>query len=249
MLFRSRRREHGSSRADAARLLQQFVRNDELRRAPQAPPSTVRELERWQHERLAHTYADLRASPRYRPAIDFFLNDLFGSKSFDLADHHIEHIYPVMVRLLPADVLDTVAKAVEFDVLTRECDMRMLRALTDELGITNGIDTETYVEAYRRCGNYEQRRRQIELIRMVGSDLDLLVNRRWVNTALRLARRPARMAGLGELQNFLERGFDAFRTMGGAAQFLDTVERREKRIMDRIFEGHPRPFDLDAGGL
>jgi hypothetical protein len=59
---------------------------------------------------------------------------------------------------------------------------------------------------------------------------------------LALAAKPARVAGFGELQEFLERGFDAFRHMGGAAEFLQTVETREKAILERLFAGHPRPF-------
>jgi hypothetical protein len=62
--------------------------------------------------------------------------------------------------------------------------------------------------------------------------------------ALRLARRPARAGGFGQLQDFLERGFSAFKQMGGAAEFLATIERRETRILERLFAGTARPFDL-----
>ncbi len=37
-------------------------------------------LQRWQSARLARTYADLLASPRYRPAAAFFLDELYGSR-------------------------------------------------------------------------------------------------------------------------------------------------------------------------
>ena len=58
-------------------------------------------------------------------------------------------------------------------------------------------------------------------------------------------RRPARLAGFGELQDFLERGFRAFRHMEDASEFLDTIERRETQILDRIYARHPHPFDLE----
>ena len=32
--------------------------------------------------------------------------------------------------------------------------------------------------------------------------------------------------------------------MKGAAEFLETVDRRETTILDRIFAGNPEPFDL-----
>ena len=39
---------------------------------------------------------------------------------------------------------------------------------------------------------------------------------------------------MSALQDFLERGFAAFRTMNGAATFLATIEERETRIMEAI---------------
>lgn len=234
-------------RQRAARLLEEFIRNNELLSDPTPPgvPSAVRlSLEQWQRERLVRTYSDLRGHPHYGPAVAFFLNDLYGSKNFHLHEHHVEHIYPVMVRLLPGDVLNTVAQAIEFDILTRELDVRMMRVLAEELGVTNGIGEEVYSEAYRRCGDYERRLRQIELVHEVGRDLDVLVHKPLVYGALRVARTPARLAGLGDLQDFLERGFSAFRNMRGAQGLLDTIAQREKTILDRIYEKHPRPFDV-----
>ncbi len=239
--------DHRQKRQRAARLLEKYIRNDALLRGPELSPeseSVRRSLERWQRERLVRTYADLRRHSRYGPAVEFFLDDLYGPKNFQLHEHHFDHIYPVMVRLLPSDVLNTVAQAVEFDALTGELDMDLLRVLVEDLGVTNGISEDAYAEAYRRCDNYDRRLRQIELVREVGADLDHLVHKRLVHAALRLARGPARLAGLGDLQDFLERGFTAFRNMRGADRLLDTIVQREKTILNRIYDRHPQPFDL-----
>jgi hypothetical protein len=59
---------------------------------------------------------------------------------------------------------------------------------------------------------------------------------------LKLMRRPARMAGLADLQDFLERGFTAFRAMQGADEFLAVVKERETRILNRLFSGAAKPF-------
>jgi hypothetical protein len=50
------------------------------------------------------------------------------------------------------------------------------------------------------------------------------------------------MAGMEDLQLFLERGFEAFRHMGGATHFLSTIAQRETAILNRLFSGHPSPF-------
>jgi hypothetical protein len=49
------------------------------------------------------------------------------------------------------------------------------------------------------------------------------------------------------LQEFLERGLDAFEAMHGATEFLGTVRARERRAMERLFAGAADPFEFDAG--
>lgn len=200
-------------------------------------------LRRWQSQRLARTYADLLASERYRPAAEFFLSDLYGEKDFTRRDENIERMYPAMVKMLPDAALHTIALAVELHVLSAELDQALCEVLTGELGVRDRVSESQYVEAFRRCANLRQRRRQVDLMRRVGEDLDYVVQKPLVQQVLRLARKPAQVAGFGELHDFLDRGFNAFRHMRGAEEFLETIVAREIRIMDRIFEGHPRPFE------
>ena len=47
---------------------------------------------------------------------------------------------------------------------------------------------------------------------------------------------------MSALQDFLERGFAAFRGMGGADTFLQTIETRETQIMEAIVDGASDPF-------
>jgi hypothetical protein len=77
---------------------------------------------------------------------------------------------------------------------------------------------------------------------VVGMALDRYVHKRMVRSSLVLMRQPARMAGLGALQDFLERGFGAFRTMKGATVFLATVHERETALHEAIVGGSVDPF-------
>ena len=63
-----------------------------------------------------------------------------------------------------------------------------------------------------------------------------------VRGAVAMMRRPARLAGYARLHDFLERGFDAFGRMGGADEFLATIERRETAILEAIVGGACDPF-------
>ncbi|HEX9180433.1 MAG TPA: hypothetical protein VF859_08575 [Burkholderiales bacterium] len=231
---------------DGAELLKtQIERNRAYRQAHAGDHALGRSLQvlrRWQAQRLARTYADLLASARYRPAAEFFLTDLYGEKDFSRRDENVERMYPAMVKMLPDPALHTIALAVELHVLSAELDRALCEVLTGELGIKERITESQYAEGFRRCANLNQRQRQVELMRRVGEDLDAVVRKPMIQQILRIARKPAEIAGFGELHDFLERGFTAFHHMGGAEEFLETIVTREVRIMDRIFEGHPRPF-------
>lgn len=52
---------------------------------------------------------------------------------------------------------------------------------------------------------------------------------------------PAHLAGLGELHAFLERGFEAFRSMRDASEFLETIVERERAVAAAIFAGSALP--------
>jgi len=234
---------------DGAELLRlQIERNRAYREAhagDRPPGRALQVLRRWQAQRLARSYADLLASERYRPAAEFFLTDLYGEKDFTKRDQDVERMYPSMVKVLPDAALHTIALAVEVDVLSAELDQALWEVLTGELGVKERITEAQYAEGFRRCANLPQRRRQVQLIRRVGDDLDAVVAKPMLYQVLKLARKPAQMAGFAELHDFLERGFSAFRHMGGAEEFLETIVSRETRLLERIFSGHPRPFEAD----
>lgn len=231
----------------AARFLEHLERARQLRRevvngGGLTPAQEA--LSHWQTTRLANTYADFAAEPRFRPAIGFFLEDLYGTKDFAQRDADIERVYPIMVRVLSENAMHSLSLAVELHALTQQLDSRMLQVLHDELDTPLGepgvaLDKETYAEAYRRCGNTDARRRQIDLVVECGAMLGEVVHHPVIYVTARLARRPAKAAGFGELQDFIERGLSAFRRMKDATPFLAAIEHRETAILEQIVSGAP----------
>ncbi|RZA18147.1 MAG: hypothetical protein EOP93_11915 [Lysobacteraceae bacterium] len=63
-----------------------------------------------------------------------------------------------------------------------------------------------------------------------------------VGALLKISRLPARSMGFGELQGFLERGFDSFGKLGDAGAFLADIRGNETRVMQRLFAGEADPF-------
>ena len=230
----------------AARLLEQLQRSHSFHSA--GANGVERELgvlRGWQSARLARTYADLLSSPRYRPAAEFFLDELYGDRDLRQREHELARIVPAMTHILPADTLHTVALALELNALSHELDAQLTRILVAEFAFRDAVNEAAYIAAYRRCANYEQRRHQIDLVERLGRDLQGIVRKRLIQAALTVARAPARLAGLGELHRFLETGFRAFRHMDAdAAIFVTTVVSRERAILERIRAGHPQPLEL-----
>jgi hypothetical protein len=219
-------------------LLAELERSAALRAqfAEDASFSELRALpRRWQAARLAHTHQDLLESHRFHDAAEFFIVDLYGPK--DLSQHieDVRRILPLMTKVLPEYGLTTVARAVELNVLSESFDGAMVEALgADAATIT---DT-TYAAAYRRVGRAGDRKRQIALVALLGEALDKLTHQRFTGAALRMMRGPAKAAGLGQLQGFLERGYAAFGAMrGGAGEFVSIIVGRERSIVKGLLAG------------
>lgn len=196
---------------------------------------TTAQLERWQKRRLQETYADFSAQERYRRATRFFTEELYAPSNLSQRDQDLRAMTPSMIRLLPHTAVETVCQAMELQVGTLCLDLRMARELR-----RRGIDparmsVQEYGECYRACGRREEREDQLVLLLTVGRALEALVHRPLIYSALKMARWPAQLAGLGELQTFLEHGFEAFRRMHGSATFLSAIERRETALIERLF--------------
>lgn len=204
-------------------------------------------LRGWQADRLAATYRDLLDSARYRDAARFFLTDLYGPKDFSERDHEVERILPTMSATLPASGIRTIALAIEVDALSEELDAAMVAELRNARAMAK-ITGKAYAEAYRRCGRRDHRELQLKLIGEIGEALAALTRKPFVHAALRLMRGPAKLAGLAELHQFLEDGYDAFHRMGDPTEFLETVATREEIILRQLFDGAPRPFDIPGAG-
>jgi hypothetical protein len=207
-------------------------------------------LRAFQAQRLERTYPDLLTSPRYAPAASFFLSDLYGAKDVTARDEGVARILPMLVRIMPAAALDTIAHAMELDALSERLDLAVVGELRrrDPSG-TAAITDAAYAAAYRAAGTRADRERQIALTVEIGLALDRLAHKPLLGGALRVMEVPARNAGLGALHDFLARGLKAFKHIRGAEAFLQIIEARERLINDRIYAGIPEPLDLRPSDL
>lgn len=192
----------------------------------------VAAVKAFQHRRFAQSYADLLGDSRYARAATFFLEDLYGPADFSERDTQFVRIVPALVRMFPREIVGTVADLAALHALSERLDSATARALA-----ASAVDARRYAEAWRAVGEPEAREQQIALMLAVGTALDKYTRNPLLRNSLRLMRSPAKAAGLGALQHFLETGFDTFRAMRGAEEFLRTIAQRERELAARLFSG------------
>ncbi len=223
-------------------LVRELARVSRLHEERGANPILAGALERvaaWQALRLARVYRDLATQPRYAAAVAFFQTDLYGSADYSQRDADLARVVPMMAKMLPARVIATIAQAMELNALSQELDRALLARLPRADGY---FSVAEYCKAYRRMGNRPARERQIRLIAEIGTAIDGYVTKPLIRAALVMMRQPARLAGLSQLHDFLERGFNAFHRMAGGKEFVATIVARETALMDAIFAGDTAPF-------
>ncbi len=241
---------------DAARLLTSLrasMAHHEIVESKQLSP-LIAYLSAWQSLRLSRTHADMLRDARFSLGCRFFLDDIYAPKDFSQRDYDGHRIYNFMNRFLPEATLAPLAMALEVNSLTQQLDLALAQTMRDHLGVIDRFDRAQYEQAYRLCDNYDTRARQIRLIVAVGGQLERVRRVPFVQTTLRLARGPAHRLDWHEMQDFLERGYVAWKSIREPETFLANIRQREMAILDRIYGvagGAPEsnPFLVSDGGV
>lgn len=207
--------------------------------------AAVTALQQAQIARLRMTHAEELADARYRPITEFFLSEIYTGLDIEELAREIEKALPVATRMLPDSVMRTAAIAVELNALTGELDEEVALDLLAH-GLAASPSDADIVAAYRRCGHFDERREQMRLLRELGLGLDRYVRSRLITATFKMAARPARMAGLGGLYDFMGQGFAVMKPMKSVADFLDIFIGREQRILDLLENSSDDPFACET---
>lgn len=200
--------------------------------------AAVHAVKALQARRFAGTYADLLAGGQFQAPARFFLDELYGDHDFTRRDAGFMRIAGAIERFFPAQVVATATALAELHAMTETLDHAMGEAWAS--GPAGRGDARAYVDAWRITGQRAQREAQLRTVLTIGQEMTRLTRTRGLRMALRLMRAPAEAAGLGDLQAFLESGFDTFGEMahrpGAAEAFLATVAEREAALIDSLFD-------------
>ncbi len=197
----------------------------------------VSEVKGWQARRFSATYIDLLRAAQYQAAARFFLEELYSTKDYATRDAQFARIASALERLFPQQVVQTAVSLAQLHGLTETLDLAMAQQWLSHEGLP---DTPRYIAAWRAVGRRPDRLAQLETVLQVGHELDRLTRTPGLRLMLKMMRKPANVAGLGALQQFLELGFDTFAAMGrqgtGPHYFLATVQVRENHLFELLFD-------------
>lgn len=221
-------------KAHAAAILASLAaveRERERRMGDVALAQRVTAVKTYQQARFRLTHADFLGNARYAAVARFFLEELYGPDDFAQRNAQFVRIVPALVRIFPPEIVATVGELAELHALSESLDTALAQALPSAR-----LDAKAYVAAWRSAGRTQDRERQVALTLVIGTALDRYTRMPVLTTSLRLMRGPASAAGLSELQAFLERGFETFKNMGGATDFLQAIGERERALVAQLFD-------------
>lgn len=194
----------------------------------------VHEIKQLQARRFRATYSDFLADGRHATATRFFLEELYGEHDFRERDRQFGRIAGALERLFPEAVAQLAVDLAETHALTETLDHQLA---THWMAQDPATPVATrYTQSWRLTGQPLQRERQLVVVLHMGTELQRLTRMTTLRVALKMMRRPAQVAGLDALQQFLERGFDAFAIMGDATRFLLAIQQRERHWIRTLFD-------------
>ena len=190
---------------------------------------TIKAVQSWQCKRLLASHQDLYQQKRFKPAVEFFVNELYGPNDFSQRDDDIARVVPKMSKFLPEKALQSLASALHLNTLSFELDFELARKL-----VNSDINCNSYAAAYFECDNLITRQQQIDYIATLGSDLADVVKMKGIASLLFISRKPAKLAGVLALHEFLEKGFKSFKNLGNVDDFVIPIVNKERQIMQQL---------------
>jgi hypothetical protein len=214
----------------------------DLRSSANAQPelqAAVAKIKQIQAQRFVDTYPDLLSSVDCSACAQFFLQELYGARDFSERDTQFARIAGAIELTFPKKVVHIAVTLAQLHSVTEELDQAMAQhwCLNRERS-----ERLRYQQAWLAVGQRERREWQLATVLLLGEALSEMTRKRGIRLMLKMMRRPAELAGLGALQQFLESGFDHFAGLAkdsrAVATFLDTIRERESIWIADLFAGN-----------
>lgn len=196
-------------------------------------------LKQWQHQRMQITYATLLKDRSTADLVSYFLEDIY--KGIDLSDiaRSLSKSLGIAGKLFTD--LSLIRLALAFNTLNGEIDQRVTEILSPQC--LTQLTEEEYVKACEEAAVIEDHLTSIALIGEFAVGLDATVHNPVVYGAFKVAKLPAKLAGLGNLYGLLDKGFSAIRAMPEAEATIQRIVSHETWVHQRM-KDHVSPCFL-----
>ncbi|WP_298819274.1 FFLEELY motif protein [Chloroflexus sp.] len=191
-------------------------------------------LQIFQSNRLRRDYQDLSEIPEYEPLGEFFFNEMYGPRDFSQRDQEGRRLQHFL-GMLPGVHLRDLEEVLELLDLTYQLDDDLAR-LMQAAQVGTDFDETTYEHFYRLADRYDERLRQLTLIRSSLYNVFRLSRSSMLGMALRRSHFIARLAGIGHVHTFLRRGYEALQHLAAIDHFAETIYQRELDRLNRIYQ-------------
>lgn len=188
----------------------------------------------WQLDYMLPFFADLHELDGYAEAIDFTISDLAGI-GISSRDRDLARVAPLITAMLPFQALSTVAAAAQMNARVLKINLAICRGLFVGDELPASITERDYCVACRGASSLEECVELVHLIADLGGTLKTLVKMPMIGMTLRAMSAPARAAGFGSLQRFLETGYRTFRQIPDIDLFLAEIRKRMTGTFARIY--------------
>jgi len=191
-------------------------------------------LQSFKTNRLRRDHADLAEEPQYHDIGEFFFEEMYGPRDFSARDEQARRLQQ-FVHLAPGLAVGDVQRVLELLELTNQLDDAVAHWLM-QIDAPLDFTEELYERAYRLANNYDDRVRQLDLVRDSLYNVHRMARRPLIGMVLNRTQGLAQTVGMSDIHRFLRMGYNAIQPVRDIHRFVETIGVRERDRLDRIYE-------------
>ena len=192
-------------------------------------------LTSYQANRIKGTYNDFSEILQYKRLVSFFFEQIYGPSDFGFRNNSIKSLHNKLNTFLKGEIISAVGKVIELHELSDSLDDKMVEIMR-RFELSHNLTPHEYGKVYRECDNYETRKYQINLMIESVKEIHNVSQMRFIGLTLHAVSSPAKLAGMGKIMDFLVEGYEAFHSVNDIEKFLNSINKRENELNDRLFD-------------
>lgn len=205
----------------------------------------LQDVQAWQKQRMQRTHAQQFAEKQNVLMAEYFLNRLYGGPDFDALAQQIARLSKYAhkaEKLIPDNAVKTGTAGVELAILAVQLDEQVAMQLLQDYHPYEKLTDEMMRQTYLKLDQGSGRLKQLDLLDQLGKSLDKYMRSFVVYAAFKMCKGAAAKYSFDVMYDFMQDGFLAMKPLKSAEKFVKEFTAVERRIIDKVHAGDPRPF-------